>query len=457
MFPIISREKSFYRNVMILSWPGIVQNLLNNSLALLDSFMMGAMGERYLSGVSLANTVFFVSMLVLFGFQSGSSVLIAQYHGKGDQMTINRIIGISVGFSFSISMIIALLLLIFPKQIYNLTTNDIELAVIAAEYGRIAAFSIVFNAVTVIYLSAQRSMENPRLYMNVMGVSLVLKTLLNWVLIFGMLGAPALGIKGAALATLISRIFEFAITAVYAKLNKRFKLQFRALVNPGKAIFMDFLKYSLPVVISETMWGFGASLYTVIFGHLPNAVTALTSYAIVMNIERIVGAFHIGLGNATAIIVGKELGAGHKEGAFCAGTTLMALTTGVGMFWALILGALSYPFVIPYIFPLFGATEATFKTGAPFLIILIASLPLRALNMSVLVGILRGGGDVRYGMFIDLLSMYIVALPLSALAGLVFKASAQFVFLLMNTEELIKAILVIRRYGKKRWLHNITR
>ena len=457
MLNAISREKSFYRGVAALAWPVIAQNLLNNGLALLDSFMVGSLGERYLSAISLANTVFTMTNLALFGLQSGSTVLIAQYHGKKDETSINRVMGLGFALSFTISMIIALVVFLFPMQLYSLTTNDMELAAIAADYGRIAAFSIVFNALSVIYLSAQRSMENPRLGMKVLGVSMSLKTCFNAIFVLGVLGTPILGIKGAALATLLSRIIEFTITFIYALRNKRFRLQFEALIKPGKDIFMDYLKYSLPVIINESLWGFGASMNTVIFGHLPNAMEALAAFSIVANIERIISAILNGLSHTAGILVGKALGAGRKDEAYQTGMTMLYLTGSIGVAAAVLMALLSPGVLLPYLFPLFGASASTLAIGMPFLLIGAASVPFRAINFCGLVGLTRGGGDVRAGMLIDLSSLYGVGLPLSALAAFVFKAPAYVVFMTVNMDEMVKSFFVLWRLSKKKWLQNLTR
>ena len=457
MMQNIIRDKAFYRNVAMLSWPVMTQNLLNHSLAFLDSFMVGSLGERYLSSVSLANTVFFMTMLTLFGLQSGSSVLISQYYGKGDNASINRVMGIGFGLSLLVTVPIALMLSFFSLQVYSLTSNDMELAIIAAEFGRIAAPSIVFNAISILYLAAHRSMENPRVGMYILGCSMALKTFLNWVLIFGMLGAPAMGIRGAALATLLARIFEFIVTFSYALLNKRFRLLPKALFRPGKIILKDYLKYSLPVVINEAFWGFGASLYTVIFGHLHNAMESLATYAIVMNVERMVGSLHSGLGHVAAILVGKELGAGRKESAFKTGVSMMAVTTGTGVLSFLLLASLSHVFTLRYIFPLFGASAQTIEIGGTVVLIGAALMPFRAFNFCGIVGLLRGGGDARGGMVIDVLCMYLVAIPLAALAGLVLQAPTHIVFLMVCMDELTKAFCVLWRLRQRKWLQNITR
>ena len=259
------------------------------------------------------------------------------------------------------------------------------------------------------------------------------------------------------MATLLSRVFEFVVTMAYALYNKRFRLQPKALFHPGKEILMDFLKYSLPVVINETVWGVGSSLYTIIFGHLPNASSALAAHAIVMNIERMINAIHSGLGHATAIIVGKELGGGRRDNAYQYGMTMMMMTTSFGGLAALVMAALSYTVILPYFFPFFNATAATMAIGGPIILIATATIPFKALNFVSLVGLFRGGGDMRAGMVIDLVCIYGVGLPLSALASFVFNAPVPVVFLMMAMDEFVKGLLVIWRVRQNKWLKDMTR
>ena len=457
MFSNLSRDKAFYRTVRALTWPIITQGLMNNSLAFVDSFMLGNLGERYLSAIQLANTVFSIAMLSMSGLQSGSAVLIAQYHGKKDTASINKVIGIGVMLSFCISMLIAIPVFFAPVQVYSLTTNDVELAAIAAEYGRIAAFSIVFNAISVIYLSAQRSMENPKLFMRVMVSSMTLKTFLNWVFIYGMFGVPAMGIRGAATATLLARTFEFLLTSRFALFNKQFKLQFREMFRPGKTITMDYIRYSLPVVINESIWGFGSSMYTIILGHLPNAMEALASYAIIMNVERMVSSFHTSLSHVAAMLVGKELGADRKDSAYQTGLTMATLTAGMGACSGSLIALLSQILILPYVFPFFGASASTQAVGSSMILIAALSMPFRAMNFGGIVGVLRGGGDVKAAVAIDLGAMYGVGIPLTWLAGMYFGAPVPVVFFAMQMDEIAKAVMVVLRLRSKKWLRNITR
>ena len=452
----ISRDKLFYARVFSLSAPMIILNLVNSSKPLLDTFMVGSLGEEYLSGMTLAIILFFAVEVIVFGLLSGSAVLISQYHGKGDNATINHVIGICLKMSIAVSTLVALALTFFPAQVYSLTSNDTDLIAIAAEYGRIAAFSLVLNAISMTYISAQRSMGNPRLGMIILSISVSTHLFLNWVLIFGNLGMPALGVKGAALAMLISRIIEFTITVGYALRTSTFKLQLQALIHPGKVIFKDFMRYAMPVVAGESLWGIGYSMYAIIFGHMENAVAGVAAYTIILNIERTLSSVYYALGAATGILVGREMGAGRRDDALNAGVTLLALTGVFGVFAGLLVLALSHTVILPFIFPLFRASQLTHEAGASLLLIMSLYLPFRAFNFSVIVGALRGGGDVRASMFIETATMYLIALPLTALMGLVFHTSMSIVYLMICMEEFTKFALGIWRISRKKWLRNVT-
>lgn len=434
-----------------------IQNLVINGMVIMSTFMIGILGESYLAGVALATAIFFMAELVVFGLCSGSAVLIAQYHGKGDKISINRIIGIALGLSFLVSMTIAISISLFPTGIFILTSNDPVLIVIAAEFGRIAAFALVLNALSSVYIVAQRSMENPRLAMIVQSITLVTCVFLNWVLIFGNLGFVPMGVQGAAIALLIARGVEFALTFGYAFATKQFKLQFSALLRPGKVIFRDFVKYASPVVISESLWGIGVSMYAIIFGHMTNAVAAVAAFSIVLNIERILGAMCYGFGHACSVLVGKEIGAGQQKKALSVGVTMIALTAGLGLFMGLLALLLRNIILLPWVFPLFGASGYTLAYGSTMLVIMAICLPFKVVNLCIVIGTLRSGGDIRGAVALDMGALFLVALPLSALAGLFLGAPAPIVYLLVCMEEFIKTFFGIWRVKQRKWLTNVTR
>jgi putative MATE family efflux protein len=453
----ISRDKQFYRKLLGLAAPMILQNLINNSLLALDTFMVGALGEETLGGVTLANTVFFVVMLLNAGLQSGGMVLISQYWGKRDENAINRVFGIGAGIALAVSALISAAITLFPLQIYSLTTNNPDLLPIAARYARIVAVSYVLNSITMMYIAAQRSMGNTRLGMRALVISMMVNTFLNWVMIFGKLGFPAMGVEGAALATVISRAIELAIVVRYALRKSSFRLDFRAMTRPGILIFKDFLKYAVPVVVNETVWAFGFSLYAVIIGHMPGAVSGVAAYTITLTVERVLSAAYFGAGSAAAILVGAPLGAGDPEAARTAGTTVLLVTFLLGVAAGAVMLILSLTALEPVLFPLFGASGETRRVGGRMLIFLSIATPFKAFNFCNIVGVLRGGGDVRAGVYLDLSAMYVVALPASALAGLVFGAPVMVVYALMNLEEVVKLFFGYWRFSQRKWLRDVTR
>lgn len=461
MRSFFTRDRDFYQTLYRLSLPLLLQNLLNQSLQLFDTFMVGALGEKELAAVTLANTPFFIMMLIVFGLQSGSSVLFSQYWGKRDTDTISRIIGIGSYISGGITFMIAMTIFIFPEGVMSLTTNDPALIAIAARYGRIVAFSYFINSFAQIYIAAQRSMEHPKLGLYILGVSMVINTFLNWVLIFGNLGAPKMGVEGAALATVIARFIELAITVVYAARCPRFHLKLSLMLRPGKTIFMDFIRYSLPVVLNETLWGTGFSIYPVIIGHMENASVAVSAFTITGNIERILSVFIFALGNAAAIMVGNHLGSGESvaggpDRAFQMGARIIRLSAALGIAIGVILCALNASFITPVILPLFNLNEAA-SLASVMLYITAAGMPFRALNATGIVGVLRGGGDVHAGLVLDVCPMYLFGLPAAVLFGLVAGLSVVWVCIAMGVEEIIKSVFVLLRVRSGKWVRNVTR
>ena len=221
----MNRGAAFYRNVVRLALPILLQNLCTTLLGLIDTFMVGALGEAPLAAVLVANIPVFVIQLVIFGLQSGSSVLISQFWGKGDTESINRVIGLGCYVAGAISLAFASVMFFLPEQLMGLLTDNQELVPLAAQYARIVGFSYIFNSLTGVYVGAHRSMENPKLGMIIFGASMLTNAFLNWVFIFGNLGAPALGVVGAAVATLSARVLEFVIMFSYALTNHRFRLK----------------------------------------------------------------------------------------------------------------------------------------------------------------------------------------------------------------------------------------
>ena len=250
MFRHLHREPGFYKRLFRLALPLILQNLITTSLGFVDTFMVGMLGQNELSAVTAANTPIYLLQIIILGLLSGLSVLASQYWGKGDTENINRCMGVSLYAGLIIAVTAAVVLFCFPLQVMALVTNNDLLIELGAPYLRIVGLSYIFNTISSVYIGMQRSTENPAMGMIVFGISMLTNTCLNYVLIFGKFGAPAMGITGAAIATLASRVLEFVIVVLYAPHYRRVPLMLRLLLRPGRAMVRSFLKYATTVLVN---------------------------------------------------------------------------------------------------------------------------------------------------------------------------------------------------------------
>ena len=453
----LKQGKTFYANLIALAIPIILQNLITNSLGLLDTFMVGMLGETPMAAVTLANIPIFVIQLMVFGFQSGGSVLISQHWGKKDTDTINRVIGISFYFAGALSLLFALVMVIFPRLFMGLFSNNAQLVEIAVQYARIVGPSYVFNSITQVYLGAQRSMENPRLGLGVLALSMCSNTLLNYMLIFGKLGAPALGVVGAAAATLASRILEFAVTFTYAAVNRRFRLKMSLVLRPGKEVARRFLHYASPVVLNETLWGLGTSLFPTIMGHMAGSTEILTAYTLAGNLDKVSTVVIFALANAAAILVGREIGRGTRsDRVYSIGSALNLIALLLGLAVAGVMIVLTLTLADPLLYPIFHLSPTARGITTMMLLVTFIAMPLRSFNSTNVVGVLRGGGDVRMASLIDLAPLWLAALPVAAVTGLVLHLSIFVVYLAISLENIVKVFLGVWRFRSGAWIHDLT-
>ena len=274
MLHVFRQPRQFYRELLHLALPIALQNLINYSLALADTMMLGAVGQNEIAGASVVNSSFFVIMLMVFGFQSGASVLISQYYGKGDHKTVSRVMGISFFAAFTLVTAFSLFAFFFPQVLVGIFTNDPVAAELGIRYMRIVAWAYPINIFTQVYVGAQRSMGNAKLGLYIYSSAMVINTFLNYVLIFGKFGAPKLGMEGAAIATVTARCVELLFTLIYCARCRHFRLDLSCAIRPGKTLTRDFVHYATPVVVNETLWGLGTSLLPAIYGRMGTDVLA---------------------------------------------------------------------------------------------------------------------------------------------------------------------------------------
>ena len=456
MLKLFRREPGFYGRLLALALPILFQNLITNSLGLVDTFMVGTMGQGPLAGVTLANIPVFVVQLMMFGIQSGSSVLISQYRGKGDLQSINRVMGIGMYAAGAIGLAFALVMGFLPERFMGLFGNDPAVVATAARYARIVGWSYFFDSFVQVYIGVHRAMGDPNRGLIILGVSMASNTFLNWVFIFGNLGAPQLAERGAALATLLARVLSCAISIVWTARDRRFPLRFTLLFRPGREMVRRFIHFATPVMCNETFWGLGTSLFPTIMGHMEGSGDILAAYAIAGNITNLctVGVFAIS--GTAAILIGQEIGSGRADKVYSLGALLnvLAFLFGLGA-GAVFLGVLYYV-VAPFLYPLFKLSAQAQEICTMMLTIMFCMMPLRSFECTNIVGVLRGGGDVRMATLIDLTPLWAVALPLAVLSGLVFQLGILWVYLSMMSENVVKTVLGTKRFLSGRWINDVT-
>lgn len=453
----LRQGRGFYRSAIALMLPMILQNLVTNFMALADSFMVGALGETELAAVTMANSVFYVLSLIIFGIQSGTGVLVAQYYGKGRLDAINRIMGMGYYVSLGLTALIALLAFFFPIQLMQLVTNNPDLWEPGAEYARIVGFSYVCMAFSGVYIAVQRSMENPGLGAILLTVSGALNILLNYMFIFGKWGAPAMGCAGAAVATLLSRVFEVLVVTGCFFRSKRLPVKPGLMLRPGRIIAGDFIKYSLPVVLNEGMWSLAMSLFSIIMGHMPNSTPILAAYTIAGNIDRMAAVALFAAGNATAVIIGRDIGCGDTKEIYGKGVALNFVCFVTGIISMGLLLTIRATLLDGFIFPLMDISAEAGELAKMMLAFIAVVMPLRSLNLCNIVGVFRGGGDVRFGLICDIGPLYCVCLPAAALCGLVFGLGITAVYVCICLDDFCKVFLCLLRLRSGKWINSVTR
>ena len=453
----LRQGRGFYRSAIALMLPMILQNLVTNFMALADSFMVGALGETELAAVTMANSVFYVLSLIIFGIQSGTGVLVAQYYGKGRLDAINRIMGMGYYVSLGLTALIALLAFFFPMQLMQLVTNNPDLWEPGAEYASIVGFSYVCMAFSGVYIAVQRSMENPGLGAILLTVSGALNILLNYMFIFGKWGAPAMGCAGAAVATLLSRVLEVLVVTGCFFRSKRLPVKPGLMLRPGRIIAGDFIKYSLPVVLNEGMWSLAMSLFSIIMGHMPNSTPILAAYTIAGNIDRMAAVALFAAGNATAVIIGRDIGCGDTKEIYGKGVALNFVCFVTGIISMGILLTVRATLLDGFIFPLMDISAEAGELAKMMLAFIAVVMPLRSLNLCNIVGVFRGGGDVRFGLICDIGPLYCVCLPAAALCGLVFGLGITAVYVCICLDDFCKVFLCLPRLRSGKWINSVTR
>lgn len=443
-------DRDFYRSIAAIAVPIALQNLINFGVSMMDTLMLGVLGEVQLSAASIANQMAFMFMVISFGVANGCNVLSAQHWGKGNIGEIKRIISFMFRVVFLIAMLFALLAVAAPGAVMQMFIEDPLVIEEGMVYLRIVGAGFLFSGFTNATIGVLRSMGTVRISVVIYSVSLVINVCLNYILIFGKFGAPALGIAGAATATLVARIVEAAIALVYLfRYEQKIKMRPRDLLTADSRIIRDFVLYASPVLINEILWSSGNAMISVVIGHMGREFVAANSICSVLTQLANAGIF--GISNAALTIIGNTIGAGEYDRARRRAKGFLGISLVAGGCAAAIMLLMRVPLI-----GLYNISDTA--RGYAFQITAAASflLVLQTVSMVMMMGVLRGGGDTKFVMVADVIFMWIVAIPLGALAGLVLGAPVPVVYICLKCEDMFKTGVSIHRVIGGKWVKDVT-
>lgn len=450
MKTVMKKSSAFYQDMFRLALPIVFQNLITTAVSSADVVMLGWVSQTALSAGSLASQIMFILNLVYTGISSGIGMLAAQYWGKKDTHSIEKIMGIGMKLSILVSFLFFVLACFFPRLLMLIFTDEPEVIETGISYLHIVGFSYLFMSISQVYLCTMRSIERVVFATITNGSALGLNIALNAVFIFGLFGVPQMGILGVALATTIARGVELIICMADACHFKTIRFRPSLLLEHHKVLFADFMKYSLPAFGNEVSWGIGFSMYSVIMGHLGSDMVAANAVAIVAKNLGTVVCF--GIANAGAILLGKEIGAGEMENVkedasrFCIITFISGIAGGILIF-----------ILRPVFMNMADLSTTALEYLSIMLYINMYSVLGQAMNSTIICGIFRAGGDSKWGFICDVIDMWLFAVPLGFFSAFVLKLPPMWVYFLIYLDEFVKIPFVYRHYKSYKWLKNITR
>ena len=444
-------NKDFFKLVIVLVIPLALQNLINVGVNSADVIMLGSVSETVLSASSLANQIQFIMTLIFFGLTSGATVLTAQYWGKKDTVSIEKVLLLALNFALITSIIFTFVTFFFPREIMHIFSSETEVIEEGVKFLRIICFSYIFSSITMVYLNIMRSLERVVISTIVYSISLIVNIILNYIFIFGKFGFPSMGIEGSALGTVCARFLELIITLIYAyKFNNVVKLRLKNLFKIDSLLLKDFVKFSIPVILNELMWGLGTSANVAILGQLGSQAAAASSIAQVTRQLATVVTF--GVSTATSILIGKAIGANKLETAkdYAKQSILLSIFTGL-------LGSISIIILRPIAMSTMNLSSEAMSYLSFMMLVMSYFVLCQAFNTTMIIGIFRAGGDTKFGLFVDVSTMWCCSILIGFLGAFVFKWSVPIVYIILLSDEIIKIPLTIYRFKSYIWLNNVTR
>ncbi len=446
------KDKKFLKSMFLIAIPIALQNLIASSLNMVDTLMISSLGKSSIAAVGLANQLFFFYILISFGINSGSSIFIAQYWGKEDITSIRKVLGLALSLSAILGIIFTFIAFFFPEFIMGIFIEEPEVIKIGSDYLRVVSLSYIVTTLSFSYSAALRSTGRPSIPMIVSAISFVTNTVFNYVLIFGKFGFPQLGVKGAAWGTVIARFVELGIILYSIYRSKGIlAANIKELLGWNKEFFQRYIKTTYPVILNEGFWSLGQVMYSIAYAKIGEE--AIASVQIATTIQNMFFVIVRGLANACTVMVGNKIGAGEEEEAFNYATMFLTISALSGVVLGLVQSLT--PSITLSFFR--GLEPSVYLLSEKLLIVLGLTFIFKMFNATAIVGVFRGGGDTTYSMILEIMSVWMVGVPLAFIGSLLLKIPVYYVVLLVSLEEVVKAIVALPRIISKKWIRNVTK
>ena len=445
------RDKHFYRSFFSMTAVIALQNLISFAVNLADNVMIGGYSQDALSGVAMVNQIQFLLQMIVMGIGNGIVVLGAQYWGRKQVEPIRRVTSIGMVLAIAASFVMMLVVLVFPNQTLSILTNEPAVIAEGAKYLVIICFSYVLFAITNILLSALRSVETVKIGFVVTLTALVVNIALNYGLIYGRMGLPEMGVEGAALATLISRIVEFVIVVIFTFcVDQKIRWRAGSMLHLDGGLFKDYIRVGLPLILSNSIWGIAMAVQTAILGRLGSDTIAANSIA--TTIFQVVSVLSYGAASASGVVIGKTVGEGDIARVKAYSKTLQIIYIIIGVLTGCVLW-LCKDFILGF----YSITPQTHALAVQFIGVLSITVVGTSYQVACLTGIVTGGGDTRFVLVNDLIHQWLIVLPSAFLSAFVFHAPLWVTFVCLKSDQILKCFVAVVKVNRYRWIRVLTR
>lgn len=442
------KDKAFMKKLGMLALPIMLNDILNSSVNLLDTLMIGRLGDAPLTAVGLANQIFFLFIVINFGINSGNAIFVGQFYGKGDNKGIYKGMGMTAVIAFFVSLLFVLAAVLAPETLMNFYSKDSEVIELGCVYLRIVGYSYMFDTFTVLINSALRATGRVVQPMATTFVSILCNFVLNIVFIYIL----KMGVKGAAIATLTARGIELAVTLGWSVFKKHVIIT--APANYFRYIKFDFVKTFLtvttPVILNELMWALGTTVYNVAYKY--SGTVAQAAVQIASTVQGVFMVEGTAIGSACGIMIANAIGANDRDRAIDYSRKSMVMC-----FWFSVCAGVLLALASPYIAGFFNVTPEARRYAYYMLIIISAGIIIKNINFITIVGILRNGGDTKFCLLADAATVWLVGVPLAFLGSKVLGLPIYITFAMVYMEEVVKLFLTVPRVLKNKWINTLVK